>query len=847
MNSLMNTREAAEYLKLHYVTLYKLAQQGHIPSSKIGGVWRFNKDILDRWLAQQSLGVLGNVLIVDDDPAILEMLSDIVSREEYKAVAVESGEKALEELEKQHFDLIFLDLLLPGMSGVEVFAALKKMDSRASVVILTGYADDPMADEALSMEPKFLIRKPFRVSEIIEAINSLGSPEVQAEGKAEGQRVLSHFLEPKQQRRQTKVSKTDTRHPLEADETKFKELLDQLPEMVFEADLQGNITYANRVSFEAFGYAQEDLERGVNLLQLVIPDDRDKVKDQMLRTLSGEDVGVNEYAVQRKDGNRFSVIVHSNLVTDNAGNPVGFRGMVIRLGTPDQLEEILWESEEERRIVFDNIGDAIVVTDLAGHIIEANDAAAHMVGLPGKEQLIGRNAFNFISAKDRPIALDALKDGRTDGTVRDQVEYVFVSADGDEFNADVRVSLLRDGSGNPTGFIGVARDITERKRAEEILRQSEEDYRTLFESTIDGLVVIDYQTMKVVLANETAMKMYGFDPAEEIDKIDLLDHVHPDDREGALESIAEDMFKHNRRRVVEFRTLTKDGQVKWISGLGTRFTYHGKPAGLVSFRDITAQKQAEEALHQSEEKYRALFDEAPASVTIIDTSGMVADCNEATAKLTGLSRSDLIGKRFDELMTLHPEDVPQLMANFSKLIEGQGVEPYELEIIRKDGGRRWLLIRNSLIKDGDNVSGIQVYAIDVTQRKHVEDALRESEERCRSLVDCTQEIVQSVSPDGHFIFVNKAWHNALGYTRKDLKSLTLQDIIHPDSREHCNELFKKVTKGEPVSRIEAKFKAKDGSEIYVNGNASPRWLDSKVVGTLGFFRDVTERKRKSVR
>jgi len=203
----MNTRQAAEYLQLHYVTLYKLAQQGHIPASKIGGVWRFNKHILDRWLAQQSLGVLGNVLIVDDDPAILEMLSDIVSREEYKAVAVESGEKALEELKKQQFDLIFLDLLLPGMSGVEVFTELKKMHSRASVVILTGYADDPMADEALSMEPKYLIRKPFRVSEIIEAINSLGSRIVQGEGKAEGQRVLSHFLEPKRQGKQRRQNR----------------------------------------------------------------------------------------------------------------------------------------------------------------------------------------------------------------------------------------------------------------------------------------------------------------------------------------------------------------------------------------------------------------------------------------------------------------------------------------------------------------------------------------------------------------------------------------------------------------------------------------------------------------
>ena len=471
------------------------------------------------------------------------MLSDIVSREEYKAVAVESGEKALEELNKQSFDLIFLDLLLPDMSGVDVLSAIRQRDIDAAIVIITGYADDPMADEALSMGPQFLLRKPFKVSEIIEVINAVGPRHAAAdEVQEKGQQALSEFFRP-QPRKQTRVGRLSTRRPLAEDKALFRELLDTLPEIVFEADLQGKITFANRVGFEAFGYTQEDLERGVNLLQLVIPDYRDKAKDQMMRILSGEDVGVNEYIVLRKDGSSFPVIVHSTLATDDEGNPVGFRGMVIRLGSPDQLEDILWESEEERRIVFDNIGDAIVVTDLSGHIIKANDATARMLGLPGKEQLIGQNAFNFISAKDRPIALDALKDGRTDGTVRDQVEYVFVSADGDEFNADVRVSLLRDGSGNPTGFIGVARDITERKRAEEILRQSEEDYRTLFESTIDGMVVIDYETLRVVLANETAIKMYGFDPTDEIGKIDLLDHVHPDDRKGAMEAIPRDCLK----------------------------------------------------------------------------------------------------------------------------------------------------------------------------------------------------------------------------------------------------------------------------------------------------------------
>lgn len=720
MTSLMNTREAAEYLKLHYVTLYKLAQQGHIPASKIGGVWRFNKDILDRWLAQQSLGVLGNVLIVDDDPAILEMLSDIVSREGYKAVAVESGEKALEESGKQPFDMILLDLLLPGMSGVEVLSALRKTGSQASVVILTGYADDPMADEAMKMKPKSLLRKPFRVSEIIEAINSLGPNTVQQGGVAEEQRALNHFMGPRSKRSQRRVSTADSKRPPDKDETRLRELLDQLTEMVFEVDAQGKITYANRIAFETFGYSPDDIELGVGVLQLVAPEDRDKAKSNMTRIFSGEHIEANEYIVRKKDGARFPAIIHSTPITDDEGHAVGFRGMVIRLGEPDQLEDMLWESEEESRIIFDSIGDAIVVSDLAGHILKANDAAANLLKLTGKEQLTGRNVFDFVAVKERPIGFNSLTDTGLEGLPARHSEHLLLTGDGNEFKAEINVSLMRDGSGTPTGFVAVVRDITARKHSEEVLRQSEEDYRTLFENTIDGMVVIDHQTMKVVLANETAVRMYGFDPSDDIDQIDLLDHVHPDDRESALKSLAEDMFGKDLRRVVEFRTLTRDGKVKWVSGLGTKIIYHGKTAGLVSFRDITAQRQAE-------------------------------------------------------------------------------------------------------------------------------DALRESEERFRILVDSTQEMVQSVANDGRFIFVNKAWHNTLGYTKKDLKGLTLQDMIHPDSRRHCNELFQKVLQGETVKIIEAIFQAKDGSEIHVEGSAGPRWLDSQIVGTLGFFREVTESKRKSIR
>lgn len=170
MDNLMTVKEAAQYLKLNYMTIYKLAQKNKIPASKVGGNWRFSKKILDQWLSDQSRVLEESVLVVDDDARVRDTLKDIISEHGYKVVAVERGEDAMEQIEKRHFDLVFLDLVLPGLSGVEVMRAIKTRDKKTVVVIVTGYGDDPIALQAMSLGPLLLVRKPFQVKDIDEVI-----------------------------------------------------------------------------------------------------------------------------------------------------------------------------------------------------------------------------------------------------------------------------------------------------------------------------------------------------------------------------------------------------------------------------------------------------------------------------------------------------------------------------------------------------------------------------------------------------------------------------------------------------------------------------------------------------
>ena len=117
MNTLMTVRETAQYLRLNQMTIYKLAQQGKIPASKIGGNWRFKKDVLDRWMFEQSRTGMGNTLIIDNERGACDFLTEIVSDRGFNSSCVGTGEDALQLLEKQHFDVVFLDIALPGISG----------------------------------------------------------------------------------------------------------------------------------------------------------------------------------------------------------------------------------------------------------------------------------------------------------------------------------------------------------------------------------------------------------------------------------------------------------------------------------------------------------------------------------------------------------------------------------------------------------------------------------------------------------------------------------------------------------------------------------------------------------
>lgn len=173
-SSIMTIREAAQYLKLNYMTIYKLAQQGKIPASKIGGNWRLKKELLDDWIADSSRAVLGKVLIVAQDSGIRDRLKEAIKEQGYKANAISGEEKALLEMEKNKYDMLILDTALPDNGAVSIMKALREKGDETNCALVFEKGEELPIKEAAALGPILLLKKDFDDRAISQLVQMIG-------------------------------------------------------------------------------------------------------------------------------------------------------------------------------------------------------------------------------------------------------------------------------------------------------------------------------------------------------------------------------------------------------------------------------------------------------------------------------------------------------------------------------------------------------------------------------------------------------------------------------------------------------------------------------------------------
>ena len=388
---------------------------------------------------------------------------------------------------------------------------------------------------------------------------------------------------------------------LRASEARYRETADALPEVVFESDLQGNLTLVNRAGREVFGLTDEAQTRGVNVFSFLAPEERERAAADTRRVLGGESRRGIEYTALRKDGSRFPAIVHADRIIRD-GQPVGLRGILIDISVRKRAEAALRESDKKYRLVVDNASEAILVAQ-DGNIAFTNPRTSEIIGYP-REELLGRPFIEFIHPDDRALVADNYRKRIAGENLPDRYEFRIVGREGKMLHVEISAVSI-DWLGRPA-TLNFLSDVTERRQAEEALRTNEAQLSNAMEIAKLGYweydVVDDVFTFNdhfYAIFGTTAEKVGGY-------KMSSAQYakrfVHPDDAAmvGAETRKAIEAADPGFSRQLEHRMIYADGSVGYIS---VRFFITKDNQGRTvktygANQDITEQKQAETEIAQ---------------------------------------------------------------------------------------------------------------------------------------------------------------------------------------------------------------------------------------------------------
>jgi PAS domain S-box-containing protein len=509
---------------------------------------------------------------------------------------------------------------------------------------------------------------------------------------------------------------------LKQSEQKYRTILEEMGDGYFETDVAGNFTFVNDAMIRLLGYSKEEII-GTNF-RAFTPEEKVKTVfeayNRMYRT--GEPLCDLPTEIVRKDGQHRFAETTALPIRNDRGETIGFRGIRRDITARKQMEQALKESEERYRTILEEMEDSYFEVDLGGHLTFVNNSVCRDLGY-SREELIGKSYKSFTVEEDIEPVFRVFNEVYRTTAPNKGFPWTTIRKDGTCGFAETSISLLRNGKAEIIGFRGVGRDISERKQAEAKLRQSEERYRALFDNSVAGTLVVDSETMKVLIGNQAAARVFGFSSAEEGIGTDILDFVPPEEKENALELIRKELFERDSRRTFDLHAVTKDGRTIWISATGARITHGDRLAGLLSFADITERKLAEERLRQSEENYRALFDSSVIGTIVVDAETMtVVMANRAAARMFGFRSAEEL-KSVDPSEFIHPEDKGEVLRLARKgLVEEDSHQTYDLRAMTKDGREIWVSATGARITHEGRFAGLISFA-DITEQKQQSDKL----------------------------------------------------------------------------------------------------------------------------
>jgi PAS domain S-box-containing protein len=543
---------------------------------------------------------------------------------------------------------------------------------------------------------------------------------------------------------------------------------------------------------------------------------------------------------QRRDGTVFPVEISARQVElDGASHTLA---IVRDITERKQAEDALRRSEDRYRSLVETARDAIFTTTPDGVFTSLNPAFETLTGWP-RATWLGKNFADLVHPEDLPLAREMAQ--RVAGGEPSPLFEVRVrKPQGEPLTVQILATpQVRDG--RVESLLGIARDVTLKKRMEAALRESEEKLKLALKASEMGVWDWDLPSQTIFWSPEC----YGIFGVKEFDGTleAFTRRVHPADLPRVM-AAANQALAAQTQYAAEFRILRPDGQIRWVSNLGqARADATGRPRRLVgTVLDITARKLAEEALRKSEERYRAVVEDQTEVISRFRANGELVFVNDVFCRFFGVTAAGTVGTPW------HPravaEDIPDIEARLRQLSPAQPVVVIENRVYAADGQVHWMqFVNRGFFDDEGRLMEVQSVGRDVTERKAAEEQLREREARLTQTAEAGNVGLWEWEANGDRAFFSPQWKRQIGYADDEIANRFQEwaSRVHPDDLEATLEKIRACV-ATPGANFQAEFR-------FRHRNGSYRWILARasVVGgsegrparLLGAHLDITELKR----
>jgi PAS domain S-box-containing protein len=747
------------------------------------------------------------ILHVDDDPCILEVSKQILEVENnFEVDTALSVEEAFKRMEKQSFDVVVSDYVMPQKNGLQFLQELREKRNLIPFIMFTGKSREEVAVKALNLGADGYY-------------NKQGSPET-----VFGE--LSHGIHLAAERMKAKSA-------LEESEKRYRTLMEQAAEAIFVHDTKGQVVDVNQHACKSLGYTREEL-LSMNLADIDAEATENKKGGLFWpKALAGQSVTF-ESTHKRKDGSTFPVEVTLGSTTLN--KEIAVIGLVRDITERKKMEESLEKERQELDCIVDSSPIIIFYKDKEGKFLRVNKSFAEALQMP-QEEFVGKTVFDFYSAEiAQSMAnddLEVLKSGCPKLGIIEQYE----SASGLRWVQTDKVPIL-DENGVPNGIIGFAQDITERKKMEDALRQDQDMLEAITENLGAGFVTIS-KDYRVLYANRFVKNNVGDAEGKHCyATLNTLDHICPD---CGVKKVFEDGVAKDSH---EYSQMGIDGKPYYVELIATPLKdKDGNVTAALEFVvDIAEKKRMQQTLQANEAKFRAISDSAIDAIFMFNEEDRITYWNPAAERIFGYTEKEIVGEKVGA--TIVP---PRFHKDHLKLTS----EPGKVENMKKNAGE--ILEFPAFRKDGTEFSmelsmaplqleGKRYFvaiARDVTYRKKAEEERESSENYLKAIFKSVLTGIIIINAETHEIVdVNPQALETLGTSKEQTVGKICHKFVCPAEKGKCpiSDL------GQVVDKSERTLLSLDGEKIPILKTVvEMSWKGQKYL--VESFINITDRKK----